>query len=351
MAEPVRVVHYLNQFFGGIGGESEAQTPPVIRREAVGPGNVLAGELGDGFAIVRTVICGDNYFTDHADEVLAVVAEVAREADAQLFVAGPAFNAGRYGLACARTSAWLQDRSGMPALTAMYRENPAAEMFRAQVLMAETSETAAGMRQALERIAHLARKLAQGEELGPAKVEHYLPRGVRKAVRVEAPAAARAVAMLTARLAGEPFETELEVGEHFEPVPPARPLRSIQSATIALVTEGGLVPKGNPDRIPTGRASHWAKYGLGDLQELPTGGYECSHGGIDSTFANEDPNRMVPLDVARELESAGAFGTLLDEYYVTTGNGGQMEEMARIGTEIGAELTDRGVDGVIMTAT
>ena len=32
MEKPVRVVHYLNQFFGGIGGEERAQTPLEVAR-------------------------------------------------------------------------------------------------------------------------------------------------------------------------------------------------------------------------------------------------------------------------------------------------------------------------------
>ena len=31
MTQPVRVVHYVNQFFGGIGGEDKAHTPLEVR--------------------------------------------------------------------------------------------------------------------------------------------------------------------------------------------------------------------------------------------------------------------------------------------------------------------------------
>ena len=33
-----RVVHYLNQFFGGMGGEERADTPVTVKEGAVGPG-------------------------------------------------------------------------------------------------------------------------------------------------------------------------------------------------------------------------------------------------------------------------------------------------------------------------
>ncbi|MCI0859784.1 MAG: hypothetical protein J4N81_13720, partial [Chloroflexi bacterium] len=37
----MRVVHYLNQFFGGLGGEEKADLPPETRTGAVGPGRLL----------------------------------------------------------------------------------------------------------------------------------------------------------------------------------------------------------------------------------------------------------------------------------------------------------------------
>ena len=50
----VRAVHYLNQFFAGLGGEDKAETPPTRLEGPVGPGRGLAGELA-GVEIVATV--------------------------------------------------------------------------------------------------------------------------------------------------------------------------------------------------------------------------------------------------------------------------------------------------------
>ena len=41
METKLRVLHYLNQFFGGIGGEKEASCPMELRKGAVGPGRAL----------------------------------------------------------------------------------------------------------------------------------------------------------------------------------------------------------------------------------------------------------------------------------------------------------------------
>ena len=36
-----KIVHYLNQFFGGIGGEDKADFQPEVREEIIGPGMAL----------------------------------------------------------------------------------------------------------------------------------------------------------------------------------------------------------------------------------------------------------------------------------------------------------------------
>ncbi len=63
----MRIVHYVNQFFAGIGGEDAASTGPQLRDGAVGPGRRLATLLGDEHEIVATAICGDDYSATHPE--------------------------------------------------------------------------------------------------------------------------------------------------------------------------------------------------------------------------------------------------------------------------------------------
>src|SRR5262249_27031365 len=100
MGNEVRVLHYLNQFFGGIGGEDKADMGLEVRQGAVGPGIPLEMEMQGGGRIVATVICGDNYMNLKMSEARAALLEAARQYRPQISVAGPAFNAGRYGIAC-----------------------------------------------------------------------------------------------------------------------------------------------------------------------------------------------------------------------------------------------------------
>lgn len=75
----MRVVHYLNQFFGGIGAEEQAGVGLELHNGAVGPGKVLEQLLGEGAEIVMTLVCGDNYAVEHEEELVTSVLEKVRE--------------------------------------------------------------------------------------------------------------------------------------------------------------------------------------------------------------------------------------------------------------------------------
>jgi glycine reductase complex component B subunit gamma len=339
----VRAVHYLNQFFAGLGGEEAAETEPTRIEGSVGPGRGLAAQL-QGIEIVATLACGDDYFGEHEEAALARLLELLAAEQPELLICGPAFGSGRYGYACARVAA----AAPVPALAAMHEENPGVAAAEGKVLIVPTAVNVAGMRDALPRIARLAETLAAGRELGPPEEEGYLPRGFRRNVFAEHTGAERAIDLLLAKIAGE---TRTEVAGGFDRIRPPAPVADLGQAVLALVTEAGCVPQGNPDRLPTIRAQGWLRYPLADGGGLERGRYESVHGGFDVTLANEDPNRLVPLDVVRELEREGRVGAVHGTFYTTTGNGTPVASATRFGQEIAAELHDAGVHAVLLSGT
>jgi betaine reductase len=339
----VRGVHYLNQFFAGLGGEEAAETPPTRLPGPVGPGRGLAAEL-DGIEIVATLACGDDYFGEHEETALTDLLALLAAERPELLLCGPAFGSGRYGYACARLAA----ASSLPAVAAMHEENPGVGAAGGKALIVPTAVNVAGMRDALPRMARLAEALASGRELGPPDEEGYVPRGFRRNRFAERAGAERAVELLLAKLAGE---TRTEVAAGFDRVPPPEPVRDLSKVRLALVTEAGCVPQGNPDRLPTIRAPRWLRYELGGEEGLEAGRYESVHGGFDVTLANEDPNRLVPLDVVRALEREGRIGRIHDAFYTTTGNGTPVAASTRFGQEISAELREAGVGAVLLSGT
>jgi glycine reductase complex component B subunit gamma len=350
MTDTLRVVHFLNAFFGGLGSEEVTYTPVLLRQGVVGPGRLLQQTLAGHGQIIATLICGDGYFSDHEEEVVEQVRAHLQLLKPTVFVAGPAFRSGRYGLACGRLCLEAE-RLGIPAITGMHEENPGSDLYRREHLyIIATDSSAAGMTPALERMAALAIKRACCQPIGTAAEEGFLSRAVRHTVPTGIPAARRAVDMALKKWRGEPYTSELVV-ETFESVPPPPPLRTPAKALFALVTEAGVVRTGNPHRLPAAAATHWASYAIAGMERMVPGEWEAVHGGYDNTAALQDPNRVVPLDALRELERQGAIGGLLDELFVTVGNLGSLNAMRRIGAEIAQRLVQCGVEAVILPAT
>ena len=168
----IRVVHYINQFYAGIGGEEKADIPAELRVNAVvGPGQALMAQFGDQAEIVATIVCGDSYFNENIDATTDQVLAWVKEQNADILVAGPAFNAGRYGVACGSVCAAVSEKLGIPTVTGMYVENPGVDMFRDKTYIVPTKNSAAGMRDAVKKMAPLALKLARGEAIGGEEAE------------------------------------------------------------------------------------------------------------------------------------------------------------------------------------
>ena len=345
-----KIVHYLNQFFAGIGGEDRADYKPEVREEVLGPGMALKAGLGEDYEIVATVICGDNYFGENLDLATDTIIDMVKKYNPDVFVAGPAFNAGRYGVACGTICKAVEERLGVPVLSGMYIENPGADMFKKDVILVETGNSAATMKKAVPKFVNLIEKMATGAEILGPKIEGYLERGIRVNYFAEERGATRGMGMLLKKMAGEPFETDLPMPK-FDRVDPAEPIKDIKKAKIAVVTSGGSVPIGNPDHIESSNATKFGYYSIEGMDTLSKNDFMTIHGGYDRQYVLENPNLVVPLDALRKLEKEGEFGELVNYFATTTGTGTATGSAAKFGDEIGKRFKAEGVDGVILTST
>ena len=156
--------------------------------------------------------------------------------------------------------------------------------------------------------------------------------------------------MFVAKLKGESFETEYKMPV-FDRVPPQPAVKDLSHATIALVTSGGICPKGNPDHIEASSASKFGEYSLDGVNDLTSETYCTAHGGYDATYADQDADRVLPVDVLRDLEREGVIGKLHDKFYTTVGNGTSVANAKKFGAEIVNRLVSDGVTAVILTST
>ena len=345
----IRLVHYINQFYAGIGGEEVADTEPFVAETLPPISEQLQKKLGDQFEVVAAVVCGDSYYNENEASAKETILGMIKEKNPDFFIAGPAFNAGRYGVAAGSITAAVKEELDIPAITGMYTENPGADMFKKDVYIVETKDSAAGMRKAIKSITSLAKKLANDEEVSP-KADGYMAQGVRKNYFAEENGSQRAVKMLLKKINGEEFETEYPMPT-FDRVDPAPAIKDMSSIKIALVTSGGIVPKGNPDKIESSSASKYGRYEITGIDAFTSENAETAHGGYDPTYANTNPNRVLPLDVVRNMVEEGKIGSLHEYYYSTVGNGTAIASAKKYGEEIAEYLKEDKVDAVILTST
>lgn len=342
----VRIVHYINQFFAGIGGEDKANTPPEKRTGIVGPGMAFQTALKGTGEIVATVLCGDSYFNENLEEASQIVLDMIRSENPDVVIVGPAFNAGRYGMACGTVAKIVDENLHIPVVGGMYIENPGIESYKRYGYFVKTGDSAAAMRKAVPDMAAIIKQIAAGEPV----TEGFFEKGLRVNYFASERGSKRAVSMLLKKIAGDDFTTEYPMPV-FDRVDPQPAISDIKKARIALVSSGGPVPKGNPDHIESSSASKYGRYSLAGIDDFTPENGETAHGGYDPVYANLDLDRVLPVDVIKEMEKNGEIGSLHPYWYSTVGNGTSVASAKHFAKDIAEALLADGVQGVILTST
>ncbi len=361
MAEKkVRAVHYLNQFFGQIGGEDKADVGFSVKEGAVGPGMLLAKQLQGEVEIVATIICGDNYFAANpagaSEELLALAAPYAPD----IFFAGPAFASGRYGIACGQACKAVAGKFKIPVVTGMNEENAGVEVYRSSAYIVKTHSSAARLGEAVADMARVGLSLLRnthghlflsGFGIGTPDEEGYFSQQVVRNLFADKNAARRATDMLLAKIAGKPFATEMPLKE-YEPIEIPGPIADLGKMRIAIVSDGALVDKDNSPRLKTRNCDVWGKFNVDEFfaPGRKPDDYAVVHTGYHHVNILADRNRMVPYETMKDLEKEGVIGKLHEDYYVTCGNAGIAGWCSRMGREIGQELVRADVDAVLLTS-
>jgi glycine reductase len=264
-------------------------------------------------------------------------------------VAGPAFASGRYGLACALACRVARAR-GIPAIAAMHPDNPGASSARRELVIVPTGTATTSMPAALAALAPLARRLGHRQTLGPAEVEGYIGSGVRRVHDRGRPGHQRALDMLLDKLHGRPYRSEVPYAPP-ERVTPAPPVADLARARIAMVTTGGLVRKGNPDKQVSANAVRYHRHTVSELESLSPAEWEAYHAGYFNHIVNSNPNYILPLSFLRDLERRGRIGKVHEHIYALPGVSTPVAVSMGHGRSIAADLKAGGVEGVLLVAT
>ena len=346
MSEIKRIVCYINQFFGQIGGEEKADVGFSVVEGAKGPSVLVQNLVKEDAKVVATIICGDNYMAENLEEAVNEGLLIIDKYKPDLFIAGPAFNAGRYGVACAGMASAVSLKYNIPVVTGMYKDNPGVELCRKDCYVMKTGISAGEMRKAMPSMVNMGLRLLNGEKIGSAKDEQYFPRNIIKNEKLDKNGARRAIDMLMAKIKGEDFTTELKVPE-YEPVTPAPPILDIKNAKIAIVSDGGVTPKENPNNFKVSQNTVWAKYKFEDIMSE----FRIMHSGYHPSEVRGDINRLIPKDALDLLQEEGEFGELYPYLYSTSGNTTTVQSSRKIGTEMAQDFLKEGITAAILTST
>ena len=160
----------------------------------------------------------------------------------------------------------------------------------------------------------------------------------------------RSVEMLLARMGGHDWLTELPIRMP-DAIVPAEPIADLSNAKLGLVTTGGLVPRGNPDRLVRGGAKEYLRYSIDGIDSLSADEWESVHRGFYTAIVNENPNYVLPLNVVRDVEQAGEVASVYDWILTTSGVGTAIADARQIGAAMAAEFKEAEVDCALLVAT
>src|SRR5207245_3417890 len=128
----------------------------------LGPGRGLEQQWAGAAHIVATIVGGDNFVATRSAEAEPAIRAALQAHGPDVLVAGPAFNAGRYGLACG-VACGVAAELGIPHVTAMYPENPGGALHPPDATILPTHPTAARTEATLPRPASLPRCPRHGD--------------------------------------------------------------------------------------------------------------------------------------------------------------------------------------------
>ena len=137
-----------------------------------------------------------------------------------------------------------------------------------------------------------------------------MPNGIRVNLFEEKRGSKRAVEMLLKKIAGKPFVTEFPMPT-FDKVAPQPAIKDLSKATDRSSVHPVVLFR----RVIQITSSHlmlhrYGEYDITGVNDLTEETYETAHGGYDPVYANEDADRVLPVDVMREFEREGVIGKL-----------------------------------------
>jgi len=163
-------------------------------------------------------------------------------------------------------------------------------------------------------------------------------------------ASERSIDMLLNKYYHREYQTEINMPD-IPDISAAALKKPLREASILFLTDGGLVPKGNPDHVAPFCGSDFYVYEIGTAGALEAADYQISHQGYDHTAVLENPNRLVPVDAAHRLAETGVIREVYPAFISVAGVMTPTSQSIQLGKKIAQYIDSCPADAVVITST
>ena len=164
----MKVIMIYDQIQSGEGIKDDHMIPLGAKKEAVGPAVMMEPYLKKvGGKVVACLYCGDGYYAENIEEVTRKLCAMVEKVKPDVVMCGPAFNYEGYGKMAADITYAINERTSIPALAAMSKENEATNAkYKDKICIVETPKKGGvGLNESLERMCEVAKAMVDKEDI------------------------------------------------------------------------------------------------------------------------------------------------------------------------------------------
>lgn len=161
----MNVIMIYDQIQSGLGTTDDKMTPLGGKKEAIGPGVMMAPFLKKyDMNVMATLYCGHGTYREDPEMVTDKLTKMVEKLSPDMVICGPAYNFKDYALMAAHTADKISKNTKIKAIAAMSKENDETiKEYKQNILIVKTpAKGEGGLNRALENICQVASDYHQG---------------------------------------------------------------------------------------------------------------------------------------------------------------------------------------------
>lgn len=165
----MKVLMIFDQIQAGMGGKERSDLALGGKKGAIGSVPMIEPHLKDvDGEVITCLYCGNDYFRENEEEVTKKMTAMVKKLNPDVVICGPAYNYKGYAYMCAVIGKNLNEKTGIPVVAAMSKENEdiISKYKGALNIVKMPKKGGIGLNESLNNICILARKMFDKEDIG-----------------------------------------------------------------------------------------------------------------------------------------------------------------------------------------